>query len=101
MPGDRRCSMPRVATLGPTPGTHSASLAIRATAGTRLEVGLNILFSRIGPRNSNTSITTLGMLHFKPALPLVATTFKNDEHTIKLGLNYRFNWAGMGSARGY
>ena len=25
---------------------------------------------------------------------LVGTSFKNDEHTVKAGLNYRFNWGG-------
>ena len=42
-----------------------------------------------------------GDVTFVSAPPIVPTTFKNDEHTIKLGLNYRFNWAGMAGPRGY
>ena len=33
-------------------------------------------------------------IQLAPLAPLVAaSTFTNAEHTIKLGLNYRFNWA--------
>jgi outer membrane immunogenic protein len=42
-----------------------------------------------------------GDVTFVSAPPIVATSFKNDEHTIKLGLNYRFNWAAMAGPRGY
>jgi outer membrane immunogenic protein len=41
-----------------------------------------------------------GDVTFASAPPVVLTTFRNDEHTIKLGLNYRFNW-GMPAPRGY
>lgn len=27
-------------------------------------------------------------------LPLIGASFRNDEHTVKAGLNYRFNWGG-------
>ena len=33
--------------------------------------------------------------------PVVVTNFTNDEHTIKLGLNYRFNWGAPFAGRGY
>jgi outer membrane immunogenic protein len=42
-----------------------------------------------------------GDVTFASAPPVVLTTFRNDEHTIKLGLNYRFNFAGMPATRGY
>ena len=42
-----------------------------------------------------------GDVTFVSPPPVVVTTFRNDEHTIKLGVNYRFNWGGMASARGY
>ena len=42
-----------------------------------------------------------GDVTFVSAPPILVTTFKNDEHTVKLGLNYRFNMGGMGGARGY
>ena len=35
-----------------------------------------------------------GNVSFVSPAPVVLTTFNNEEHTIKLGLNYRFNWAG-------
>ena len=42
-----------------------------------------------------------GDVTFVSPPPVVVTTFRNDEHTMKLGVNYRFNWGGMTSARGY
>ena len=39
-----------------------------------------------------------GDVTFVSAPPVVITTFTNDEHTLKLGINYRFNW-GAGMAR--
>jgi outer membrane immunogenic protein len=35
-----------------------------------------------------------GDLTFVSPPPVVVTNFTNDEHTIKLGANYRFNWGG-------
>ena len=35
-----------------------------------------------------------GNVTFVSAPPVVITTFTNDEHTVKLGVNYRFNWGG-------
>lgn len=37
-----------------------------------------------------------GDVTFVSAPPIVVSTFSNAEHTVKLGLNYRFNWAGGG-----
>jgi outer membrane immunogenic protein len=42
-----------------------------------------------------------GDVTFVSAPPVVITNFTNDEHTLKLGVNYRFNWGGTASARGY
>jgi outer membrane immunogenic protein len=39
-----------------------------------------------------------GDVTFVSAPPVVITNFTNDEHTFKLGVNYRFNW-GAGMAR--
>jgi outer membrane immunogenic protein len=30
---------------------------------------------------------------------IVGTSFRDDEHTIKAGINYRFNWGGPVAAR--
>ena len=30
-----------------------------------------------------------------PLGAVVLTTFSNAEHTVKLGVNYRFNWVGV------
>jgi outer membrane immunogenic protein len=31
--------------------------------------------------------------------PIVGTRFRDDEHTIKAGINYRFGWGGPVAAR--
>lgn len=33
-----------------------------------------------------------GDVTFVSAPPVVITTFSNAEHTVELGVNYRFNW---------
>jgi outer membrane immunogenic protein len=30
---------------------------------------------------------------------ITGTRFRNDEHTVKLGINYRFGWGGPAGAR--
>ena len=41
------------------------------------------------------SVNFVGII---PPATIVAGSFRNDEHTIKVGLNYRFNLGGMGPA---
>ena len=36
-----------------------------------------------------------GDVTFISPAPVVLTTFSNAEHTVKLGVNYRFNWVGV------
>ena len=36
---------------------------------------------------------------FTDATGFTDVRFRNDEHTIKVGLNYRFNWGAPGAAR--
>ena len=43
-------------------------------------------------RCSNTTFNT------GPA-PIVGTRFRDDEHTVKVGVNYRFGWGGPVAAR--
>jgi outer membrane immunogenic protein len=43
----------------------------------------------------------LGHVTFISAPPIVVSSFTNDEHTIKLGLNYRFNWGSNPISRGF
>ena len=43
----------------------------------------------------------LGNVTFVSAPPFVVSAFNNEEHTIKLGVNYRFNWGGTPVASRY
>jgi len=47
-----------------------------------------------GPPRLNTSIYNFGSTTFVAGSPaiLVGTSFRDDEHTVKAGINYRFNW---------
>ena len=63
--------------------------------------GIEYMFAQNWSTKLEYQYYNFGDVTFVSAPPIVVSTFKNDEHTIKLGLNYRFNWAGMSGARGY
>jgi outer membrane immunogenic protein len=63
--------------------------------------GIEYMFAQNWSTKLEYQYYNFGDVTFVSPPPFVATTFKNDEHTIKLGLNYRFNWAGIAGPRGY
>jgi len=68
--------------------------------------GLEYLFTQNWSGKVEYQYYDFGTVNFisQAPLPLVTGSFRNDQHTIKVGLNYRFNWgAPMGAplAPGY
>ena len=60
----------------------------------------NTCSRRTGPPRPNTSIT-ISAAPPSPAgpPPIVGARFRDDEHTVKVGVNYRFGWGGPVAAR--
>ena len=55
----------------------------------------NTCSRRTGRPRPNTSITISATPRFTAGPPdIVGTRFRDDEHTVKVGLNYRFGWGG-------
>ena len=55
--------------------------------------GLEYLFTQNWSGKVEYQYYDLGTVNFVgPAPALIAGNFRNDQHTIKVGLNYRFNW---------
>jgi outer membrane immunogenic protein len=67
--------------------------------------GLEYLFTQNWSGKVEYQYYDFGTVNFVgPAPGLVAGSFRNDQHTIKVGLNYRFNWGapvGAPLAPGY
>jgi outer membrane immunogenic protein len=63
--------------------------------------GLEYMFAPSWSAKLEYQYYNFGDVTFVSAPPVVFTTFRNDEHTIKLGLNYRFNFGGTPATRGY
>jgi outer membrane immunogenic protein len=63
--------------------------------------GLEYMFAPNWSAKLEYQYYNFGDVTFVSAPPVVRTTFDNDEHTIKFGLNYRFNFAGSPATRGY
>ena len=40
-----------------------------------------------------------GKTTFTAPANIVGNSFRNDEHTVKVGVNYRFGWGGPGPSR--
>ena len=75
-------------------GGLSPQSATIATA-TPSAAASNTCSPRAGPPRSNIS-TTISAAPPSRLVPrvIVGTSFRDDEHTVKAGLNYRFNWGG-------
>jgi outer membrane immunogenic protein len=63
--------------------------------------GLEYMFAPNWSAKLEYQYYNFGDVTFVSVPPVVLTRFSNDEHTIKLGLNYRFNFAGTPATRGY
>ena len=60
----------------------------------------NTCSRRTGRPRPSTSITISATPTSRPARPISpAAGFRNDEHTVKVGVNYRFGWGGPVAAR--
>ena len=60
----------------------------------------NTCSRRTGPPRPNTSITISATPPSPAGLPtIVGARFRDDEHTVKVGMNYRFGWGGPVAAK--
>ena len=73
-----------------------------ATTGTAIPSApvSNTCSRRTGPPRPNTSITISATPPSPADRPeIVGARFRDDEHTVKLGVNYRFGWGGPVAAQ--
>jgi outer membrane immunogenic protein len=61
--------------------------------------GLEYLFTQNWSGKIEYQYYDFGTMNFTAPLTFVPGSFRNDEHTIKAGLNYRFNLGSLGSQR--
>jgi outer membrane immunogenic protein len=81
---------------------HSFGFGDEGDSGYTVGGGIEYMVAQNWSTKLEYQYYNFGDVNFTPTTPpFVTTTYKNDEHTIKLGLNYRFNWGAMGSTRGY
>jgi outer membrane immunogenic protein len=67
----------------------------RGKDGYTVGAGLEYMFAPNWSAKAEYQYYDFGKTTFTAGPPaLVGTSFKNDEHTIKAGLNYRFTWGG-------
>ena len=85
---------PRPACRWPLPPTATTRTAIPSAPAS------NTCSRRTGPPRPNTSIT-ISATPPSPAAPpeIVGARFRDDEHTVKVGVNYRFGWGGPVAAK--
>jgi outer membrane immunogenic protein len=75
-----------------TDGNHKDGYTVGA--------GLEYMFAPNGRPRSNTSITISAAPPSPADRPtIVGSRFRDDEHTVKAGINYRFGWGGPVAAR--
>lgn len=75
----------------PVPFTTSG----RGKDGYTVGAGLEYLFAPNWSAKAEYQYYDFGSTTFTSGPPaIVGTSFKNDEHTVKAGLNYRFTWGG-------
>jgi outer membrane immunogenic protein len=68
--------------------------------GFTVGAGLEYMFAPSWSAKVEYQYYNFGSTRFLAPAPLVPFgSFSNDDHTLKLGLNYRFNWAGPVAAR--
>jgi outer membrane immunogenic protein len=80
---------------------HSFGFTGNGENGYTVGGGLEYLFAPSWSAKLEYQYYNFGDVTFVSAPPIVLTTFRNDEHTIKLGLNYRFNFAGPVGSRSF
>lgn len=73
---------------------HSQGFAEDSGSGYTLGGGLEYMFAPNWSVKLEYQYYDFGHVTFVSAPPVVVSTFSNAEHTIKLGVNYRFNWTG-------
>ena len=71
---------------------HSFGFAEDSGSGYTLGGGVEYLFAPNWSVKVEYQYYDFGDVTFVSAPPVVISTFSNAEHTIKLGVNYRFNW---------
>ncbi len=68
----------------------------RGKDGYTLGAGLEYMFAPNWSAKAEYQYYDFGRTTFNAGPPaIVGTSFKNDEHTVKAGLNYRFTWGGL------
>jgi outer membrane immunogenic protein len=71
---------------------HSFGFTETGENGYTVGGGVEYLFAPSWSTKIEYQYYNFGDNTFVTAPPVVVSTFRNEEHTIKLGLNYRFNW---------
>ena len=67
--------------------------------GYTVGAGLEYMFAPNWSAKVEYQYYDFGRYNFVSTVPAVAGSFNNDEHTVKLGVNYRFGWGGPVVAR--
>ncbi|MCA6122968.1 porin family protein [Bradyrhizobium sp. WSM 1704] len=81
-----------VATAFATDGNHKDGYTVGA--------GLEYMFAPNWSAKAEYQYYNFGKTTFTAGPPdIVGASFRNDEHTVKLGVNYRFGWGGPSGSR--